>query len=167
MTVRVREAVAHLRINIDDPKLTLKDAYGRRRSVYGLRLDYVRRSDGLVRTDVIVEYKRSSRLVLPVEDHPQWLLDVVDSHRPAFLDAVDTGDHVRVGMGSFPTPTDVTAPVNTAMGRLLVRAAAGDQQASADFDAMRTTLLLMQERFRELARQQALRMISSSNHPAH
>lgn len=104
----VREAVAHIRLDLDTPQ-PLTDPCGRTRRAIGLRIDYARRADGVVRTDVTAEFEDSARLVSPFEDHPKWLLDIVDSHRPAFLDSVAVFAPVRTGMGSFPMAVDVPA----------------------------------------------------------
>lgn len=104
----VREATAHIRLDLDTPQ-PLTDPCGRTLRVHGLRIDYARGADGVVRTDVIAEFQDSARLVTPFEDHPKWLLEIVNSHRPAFLDSVAVTGPVRTGMGSFPTPTDVPA----------------------------------------------------------
>lgn len=51
------------------------------------------------------------------------------------------------------------------MGRLLLRAADGDEQAAEDFWALRAMFAEAQERSRDLARRQAWRMINRSYRP--
>lgn len=58
----------------------------------------------------------------------------------------------------------MTAPADTLMGRLLLRAADGDEQAAEDFWALRAMFAEAQERSRNLARKQAWKMISRPNH---
>lgn len=53
----------------------------------------------------------------------------------------------------------MTAPADTLLGRLLARAAEGDEQAAADFEALRAANVALAERSQTLARQQALRLI--------
>jgi hypothetical protein len=106
---RVREASAEVRIDLEAPRPVLRDAFGRMRQVHGVRVQYARRSDGVVRTDVTVEYRDAARIVPGAEDAPAWLRELVDRHRPAAMLDTVAGDVQRVGRGSFPMAAEAAS----------------------------------------------------------
>jgi hypothetical protein len=98
MQTTVREIQHQVRINLTDaPKLT--NVIGRTRQPLGLRLTYGLRSD-ITRVDITVEWEDTAEMWPPVADMPDWLRCIIDDHRPADVDELES--YRPTGMGGWP-----------------------------------------------------------------
>lgn len=80
MTHTVREAHHRIIIDLDTPQ-PFTDICDRTRNVYGLRIQYDR-TPTVDRVTITVEYRDSASLVCPVEEIPDWMQTIIDTHKP-------------------------------------------------------------------------------------